>query len=289
MKENKEINALLHLIDDPDEEVYTTVSDRILSIGKGIIPNLEHLWEHTTNLHIQERIERIIHQLHFRDLKDEFADWKKEPGDLLRGTLLVSRYHYPEMQTAQVRQDFEKIRRNIWIELNQYLTPLEQTSVFNSILYNYYKLSGIETAYHHPEDFLVNKGVELKKGNALCTGLIYLILCELLDIPVKAVHIPRQFVLAYMDAPDSTEDDTRSPGERIKFFIDPVNGQIYSHKDIESYFKRLSIEPPENCFRPFDHTALIRLQLDELGKCFDEPANFYKLEELKEISGLLGE
>ena len=283
MKENKEINALLHLIDDPDEEVYSTVSDRILSIGKGIIPNLEQLWEHTSNQQLQERIERIIHQLHFRDLKAEFTRWKKEPADLLEGTLLVSQYHYPEMQTLQVRQDFEKIRRNIWIELNQYLTPLEQTSVFNSILYNYYKLSGIETAYHHPEDFLVNKGVELKKGNALCTGLIYLILCELLDIPVKAIRIPRQFILAYMEP----NGQARPAAENIKFFIDPINGQIYSHKDIESYFKRLDIEVPSDCFQPYDSASLIRLQLDELGKCFDDSANYYKLEELKEISNLL--
>ena len=289
MTENKEINALLHLIDDPDEDVYTSVSDRILSIGMGIIPNLEHLWENTTNLQIQERIEHIIHQLHFRDLKEAFAAWKKNPADLLEGTLLVSRYHYPEMQVLQVRQDVEKIRRNIWIELNQYLTPLEQTSVFNSILYNYYKLSGIETAYHHPEDFLVNKGIELKKGNALCTGLIYLVLCELLDIPVKAVQIPRQFILGYMDAPDSSANDTRSPGEKIKFFIDPVNGQVYSHKDIESYFKRTETSPPADCFKPLNNIALIRLQLEELARCFDEPANYYKLEELKEISGMLAE
>jgi len=40
LEENKEITALLHLIDDPDEDVYTTVSDKIISFGKDIIPNL---------------------------------------------------------------------------------------------------------------------------------------------------------------------------------------------------------------------------------------------------------
>ena len=45
MEENREITALLHLIDDPDEDVYSTVSDKIISFGKEIIPNLENLWE----------------------------------------------------------------------------------------------------------------------------------------------------------------------------------------------------------------------------------------------------
>ena len=57
MEENKEISALFHLIDDPDEEVFTTVSDRIISFGKEIIPNLESLWENTPAEDVQERIE----------------------------------------------------------------------------------------------------------------------------------------------------------------------------------------------------------------------------------------
>ena len=56
MVENKEIKALLQLIDDPDEEVFNTVSNRIISFGKIIIPNLEDIWEHSTNEALQERI-----------------------------------------------------------------------------------------------------------------------------------------------------------------------------------------------------------------------------------------
>ncbi len=41
MHSNAEISALLILIDDPDEEVFYTVSNRIVHYGKGIIPNLE--------------------------------------------------------------------------------------------------------------------------------------------------------------------------------------------------------------------------------------------------------
>jgi len=76
LKENKEIAALFHLIDDPDEEVYSTVSTRLISFGKGIIPNLENLWEITNREDIQERIETIIHKLHFRDLTEDFTSWK---------------------------------------------------------------------------------------------------------------------------------------------------------------------------------------------------------------------
>jgi regulator of sirC expression with transglutaminase-like and TPR domain len=287
LQENNEISALLHLIDDPDEEVYSTVSDRIISFGKGIIPNLEHLWEHTSDETIQERIELMIHKLHYKDLTADFEHWKKGNCELLQGALITARYHYPEIQSIQTLQEIEKIRRNIWLELNNYLTPLEQVNVISSILYNYYKQIGVEIAYNQPEDFFLNKTVETKKGNAISNGILYLVLCQLLDIPVKAINIPRQFILAYMD----TSYDILNPGahnsEKIKFYIDPLNGQIYSHKDVENYFKRISVPPTTSYFREKSNKDVIHFLLEELSKCFDNDLNRYKMNELLLLAELL--
>ena len=49
MQETREISALFTLIDDPDQEVFTTVSSKIVDYGRGIIPNLENLWEMSPN------------------------------------------------------------------------------------------------------------------------------------------------------------------------------------------------------------------------------------------------
>ena len=75
METNKEISALFHLIDDPDQEVFEAVSQKIVDYGKPIIPNLEHLWETTPEEHTQERIELLIHRLHYRDLTEDFRQW----------------------------------------------------------------------------------------------------------------------------------------------------------------------------------------------------------------------
>ena len=289
MKENKEISALFHLIDDPDEEVYSTVSTRIISFGKGIIPNLENLWEITNREDIQERIETIIHKLHFRDLTDDFISWKNGSSELLAGALLTARYHYPEMQDTQAKQEIEKLRRNIWLELNNYLTPLEQINVITSILYNYYKQRGVEISYSQPEDFLINKTLETKKGNAISNGILYLVLCSLLDIPVKATNIPRQFILAYFDSQYEFMNPTGHVSEKINFFIDPLNGHIYSHKDVENYFKRISVPPSASYFRQLNNKRIIQFLLEELSKCFDNDRNRYKMEELLTLVKLLDE
>lgn len=288
MKENKEIKALLHLIDDPDEDVYQTVSEKLASFGKDIIPNLENLWETIHNEETQERIELLIHRVHFRDLMEDTSKWGQNPADLLDGALIVARYNYPEMQPESVKQEIEKIRRNIWLELNNYLTPIEKINVMNSIFFNYYKQKGVEISYENPDQFLINKTLESRKGNAVSNGIIYLTLCHLLDIPVKAVNIPRQFILGYMD--DTYEvNPSGNAADRIKFFIDPLTGQMYSHKDIESYFKRLSVPPVPSYFRPLSNKKVIQFLLEELSKCFDNDRNYYKMDELLSLSNLLDE
>jgi regulator of sirC expression with transglutaminase-like and TPR domain len=289
VEENREISALFHLIDDPDEEVYSTVSSRIISFGKEIIPNLESLWELSSSEDVQERIETIIHKLHYRDLIADFTNWKNDGCELLSGALLTARYHYPEMKDSQAKQEIEKLRRNIWLELNNYLTPLEQVNVITSILYNYYKQKGVEISYTQPEDFLITKTLETKKGNAISNGILYLVLCNMLDIPVKATNIPRQFILGYFDPQYKFLKSAGSVPEKISFFIDPLNGNIYSHKDVESYFKRISIAPAPVHFRQLNNKRIIRFLLEELSKCFDNERNRYKRDELLSLARLLDE
>ena len=113
METNKEISALFTLIDDPDEEVFGLVSNKI-DYGKEIIPNLEHLWETTPDEEIQNRIELLIHRLHFTDLTEDFRQWNLSGHhDMLLGAMLASKFQYPEISTTPVLQEIEKVRRNI--------------------------------------------------------------------------------------------------------------------------------------------------------------------------------
>ena len=174
MEETNEISALLKLIDDPDEEVFGAVSDKIVGFGTIIIPNLEHLWENTVNEEVQERIELLIHRLHYTDLTEDFRQWSiAGHHDLMVGALLASKFQYPDLATAATLQELEKLRRNIWLELNHYLTPLEQLRIVTGILYGYYGLKGTELNYSNVNDFLLHKTVEGKKGNAKAEKVIF--------------------------------------------------------------------------------------------------------------------
>jgi regulator of sirC expression with transglutaminase-like and TPR domain len=287
MLENKEISALFHLIDDPDDEVFTSVTERIISHGRAIIPNLENLWENSPDENVQERIEMIIHKLHFRDLVEEFNEWKNGTAELLHGALLVSKYCYPEMIATTTLQEIEKIRRNIWLELNSYLTPLEQINVVSGILYSYYKLKGNEVSYDLTDDFMLTKLIENKRGNSITNGILYLILCELLDIPARAINIPKQFILAYFDIDYQFPNPDKQKNERINFYIDPLNGQVYSQKDVDSYFKRISVPPVPSYYKPLNDKKIIQHLLEEFSKCFVDAGNLYKKNDLLFLAKIL--
>ena len=139
-------------MDDPDEEVYGVVSKRIADYGRTIIPSLEHLWETTPNEQVQQRIESLIHRLQIQDLQQDLLSWKTAAQpDLLAGALLCTRFQYPDLTMAPVLAELEKLKRNVWLELNNYLTPLEQINVLTSILFSYYGLKGKAKDYTRPE------------------------------------------------------------------------------------------------------------------------------------------
>ncbi|MES1224560.1 MAG: transglutaminase family protein [Bacteroidota bacterium] len=288
MEENKEISALLHLIDDPDDEVFSVVTDKIIQFGKPIIPNLEHLWENTSDENLQERIESLIHRLHFKELREDFNHWVlSDDNDLLEGAILIARYQFPDLDVQKIYAEIEKIRRSIWLELNSYLTTLEQINIISKILYSHHGLKGTEISYDQPELFFINKVLEGKKGNSITNGIIYRIMAEELDIPIFAVNIPRQFVLAFFNANYDPDDIINEPQQSIELYIDSLSGHAFTYKDVENYFKRISVNPVASYFKPISNKQIIRVLIDELSKCYSDPKYIYKQQELTTLSAML--
>lgn len=288
MQLNRQIQALLHLVDDPDREVFDTVASQLLSYGKEIIPNLEQLWETTEDEGVQYRIENLIHRALFTDLQHEFAAWGREPApSLFKGALLVAKYRYPELNTQQLMKQLDQMRRNIWLELNYYLTPLEQINVVNSILYNYYKLQGKEITERDPALFYINATLENKQGNAFSIGVIYLSLCELLDIPIFAVGLPRQFVIAFFDTQYHFMTPDTEPVQTIQFYIDPVNGMVYTQNDVEVYLKKIGAGHEEHFFQPLSNKEVIIRMLEEMALTYDYTNEEDKSQEMHQLITVL--
>ncbi|HTO17303.1 MAG TPA: transglutaminase family protein [Edaphocola sp.] len=289
LQNEKEIVALLQLIDDPDQEVFDLVTQKLLTYGTGIIPKLEQLLNFSETSLMEGRINFLIHQINYFQLQTDLIKWsQKEFPSILDAGILIAKYQYPEMDKENVLHQFELMRKNIWLELNNFLSPLEQINIINSILFNFFRLQGHELNELNPDHFYINKTIESKHGNAFTIGILYLSLCELLDVPIFAIDLPNQFVLAYFEHSFSfldTEEKKLIP--QVQFFIDPINGIVYNKKDIENYLTQN--ERPElfNSLKALDSRDFIALMLERLALTYSEKGDYDNASDLQNLILLL--
>jgi hypothetical protein len=246
------------------------------------------LWEVTGDESVQERIEHLIHRVHFQDLQHEFSEWSKaKQPELLRGAILVAKFQFPDLNVPAILSRFDQIRRNIWLELNNYLTPLEQVNVFNSILYSFYKLQGHELTERDPKYFFINQVLESKQGNAFTFGVLILALAEQLDIPIFAVDVPRQFIFAYIDTLHSFFSTDKAGVKQIQFYVDPINGMVYTQKDVDNYLRKINATNRESYFSPLATRRVIFKMMEELSLCYRYRREDHKADDIEQLMRII--
>jgi regulator of sirC expression with transglutaminase-like and TPR domain len=209
---NKELDALMHLLDEPNEDIFQAIHDRIFAHGKEAVHVLETTWENSFDPLIQHRIEELLHQIQFQELKKEMQMWSEfGHHDLMQGALLVAKFQYPDLDEDVIIKKIGQISQDVWLELNQNLTGLEKVKVINHILFDSHKLAGNLTNINSAENFYINNLLDSKKGSPLILGIIYISIAQGLRIPIYGVDLPRHFVLAY------TDEILISPKTRLKF------------------------------------------------------------------------
>ncbi len=287
MKNTKEIKALFHLLDDPDKEIYETVSEKIVHFGKEIIPNLEHFWEQTTDNTIQERIENIIHKVNFNDTYNDLKNWYLSPKPaLISGALMLAKYRYPDMNEETCRKTIKSLYQSCWLELHNYLTPLEQINIINSVFYSMYKFTGFDLEANKANHYFISEVLESRQGNNYSLGTVYQILCEMLDIPVFAIQLPRQHLLAYFDNQYDFFSKDKKQVQKIQFYIDANSGTIFTQNDVDVYLKKYNFPVTENTYLPLSNKEIILNTIEALIMMYDELDETEKSDELNKMLSL---
>ncbi|MEY4740025.1 MAG: hypothetical protein RLZZ05_1409, partial [Bacteroidota bacterium] len=70
-----EINALLNLIEDPDDEVYQTITKRFIGFGQDVIPVLNEFQELTDDPVQVAKINSIISRISISCLENAVSNW----------------------------------------------------------------------------------------------------------------------------------------------------------------------------------------------------------------------
>jgi regulator of sirC expression with transglutaminase-like and TPR domain len=283
---DNELNALINLLEDPDEDVFTTVKDQILSMGSDVIPALEQVWENTFNNILQSRIEDVIHTIQMEQVKAELLLWVETGGnDLLAGTMLISRYQYPDLDTEYVRKQIDLIKRDVWLEINPNLTAYEKVKVINHILFDVYNFSGNTSNYHAPQNSFINNVLESKRGNPLLLSIVYSVIAQGLNIPIYGVNLPEHFILAYRDEYSIQQEGQE---EAILFYINPFSrGAVFSRREIDTFLKQLKLEPNRIFYESCPNIDIVSRQVRNLVNSYEKLGYPNKVNDLKELLVIL--
>jgi regulator of sirC expression with transglutaminase-like and TPR domain len=283
---DNELNALINLLEDPDEVIFVAVKDQILSMGSDVIPALENVWENTFNNILQSRIEDIIHTIQMEQVKAELLLWVETGGnDLLAGTLLISRYQYPDLDTEQVRKQIDLIKRDVWLEINPNLTAYEKVKVINHILFDVYNFSGNTSNYHAPQNSFINNVLESKRGNPLLLSIVYSVIAQGLNIPIYGVNLPEHFILAYRDEYSIQQEGQE---EAILFYINPFSrGAVFSRREIDTFLKQLKLEPNRIFYESCPNIDIVSRQVRNLVHSYEKLGYPNKVNDLKELLAIL--
>ncbi|RCH54809.1 hypothetical protein DJ568_10015 [Mucilaginibacter hurinus] len=279
-----EVNSLIKLLDDPDQEIFDHVHGKLLSYGGEVVEYLEAAWEQAFDPLLQERIANLVHEIQFSLLKNDLKLWfQGGTFDMLQGILIINRYQYPDLDEQKVINQIEAIKRDVWLQMMNEGSPVEQVKLINHVLYNIYGFSGNTTNHQDPQNSYISQVLETRKGNQISLAIIYSIIAQKLDIPVYGVNLPQHFILAYLD--ESMQSEFESG---ILFYINAFNkGFVFGRRDVDMFLKQLKLNPDKQFYEPCTNTDIIKRVLRNLISAYENLGSAEKVAELNELLAIV--
>ena len=108
--------------------------------------------------------------------------------------------------------------------------------------------------YHHPDNSFLNKALVNKVGNPIMLSIIYIIIAEMLEIPIKGVNVPQHFMLAYVDESETLRFDTD-----VLFYINAFDkGVVHSHEHLRQYIESFGLQPNAEFLEPCSNLDILK-------------------------------
>lgn len=283
MIDEKEVESLIKLLDDPDTEISKHVEERLLSYGNDVVSYLEDAWSHSLDAILQERIENLVHKIQFSNVKRDLQLWYISGAfDLLQGMLIINKYQYPDLDEQKIINQLEDIKRDIWMQMLYEMSPVEKVKLINHVLYDIHGFSGNTINHQDPQNSYLSQVLESKKGNQILLAVIYSIIAQKLDIPVYGVNLPQHFILAYVE--EDSETGYSDPGNGILFYINAFNkGFLFGKKDVDSFLKQLNLKPASHFYEPCSNVEIVQRVIRNLISAYNKLSAPDKVAELEQL------
>jgi len=280
--DNNEFDHLIKLLDDEDENIYSSIKDRFISHGDSSSDFLKK-YLNDENLIVKKRANEIISIINFGNIEEKFkALSRNNKSDFLEeGIFLIASYGYPMMNINEYKHELDKMVTDIEAEqiktggrLNR-ANPLGILNTINNYLFFEKGFKGNTDRYYEEDNSYINIVMDSKLGIPISLCIIYILISRRLGLPVYGINLPGHFILKYSDGYE-------------EFFIDPFNkGVIISIKEAEEFIKNIGMAKDDFDKIPYlkktnDKEIILRV-LRNLVEIFKKKSEIIKSEQLEKL------
>ena len=281
-----ELHALISLLEDPDEGIYSTVRQELEQIGEAALSPLRQALEQEGHgVIFLNRAKALSDHLGTDEVRGGFAEWTGSDDHLVgQALLLLDRYVDPARSAEGLKESLQRIRQDIWLELNDDMTALEQVKVVNRIFFEHHGFSGTRGGAAKPADALPREVLASKKGNSLALGALYLAMAQELGLPIHGVNLPNHFILAYCDGGHLGEFSQDGGPGGILFYINPYNkGGIIHPDEVNAFLGHLDLPVDQQNCGPCHPVDVVRRLIGNLAYAFERQEELEKAERMREL------
>ncbi len=286
MSDTTNIEAMIKLLDDPDEEIFSVVRQKLFDEGVSVIKRIEDTWEHSSNTVIQKRIEELTRQIQTNYVSEEIKTWAQNgKHDLLEASFWIAKYQYPNFTFSSYEFILDQILQDISDELHDDNTPLEKITLINHIIFHTHKFTRTFSTVNNPQNFYINNVLQTKKGNFFSLALLYAGIGQRLGIPLMTLNLPDNFAVAYMNPRYS---EFPMDENSALFYVNPANkGAVFGRFEIDDFLRKLKMKPESYYYIPMHNIDAIILQIDYLILSYQKLQMHSKVTDLRRIQDSL--
>lgn len=239
--QQREIEALISLLDDPDREVNKHVRQELMAHATEVLPILKNYFDISLSATHLIEIQEMIAAIQFDAIKVELKNIINGKTDYIAFLSQISLLLQHDNDIAAIQKKYERVKQTIWLEMGNNQTFLEQLHIFNKVFYEVLKFSGDPIAGSINE-FDIYHVLENKKGSIISIGMLYLALANEMGLRISGVCLQKYFILCTSKAAMYGINEESTDLENY-FYINPINnGILFAKKDIDLYLKNSSFE-----------------------------------------------
>lgn len=261
MSDSRKLESLITLYLDPDPKIRDMVQEHLLEYGESAVPAIDQARSGTKLEEERDRLSSILYELTFPGLVEEFAHAVStgvhETQQLEEAVCLLSRLDEPTFRTDWIRRKLDYLAGQVRPSLAGAANQTERMEIFFRHLFQDLHFQGDRTRYHDPENGLLHRVIDRRKGIPLTLSLVVLFLAQRLDLPFHGVNMPIHFLLMF---------DAR--GRRL--LIDPFDeGAIITLEQCHTFLRHNKVAPRPEFFEPCPNREILARHLRNLKNSYE--------------------